>query len=73
MKQQSKVMMSKKVKQDFIISHSQSIEPYYKRTLQKLGWLEFGHISTPGSNGINYHIRFDITDKEGSHNHLKPN
>lgn len=37
------------------------IEPYIKRAITKLGWIE-NNISTSSQ----FHIKFDIIDKEGT-------
>eukprot|EP00347_Sterkiella_histriomuscorum_P013320 403365167 len=61
---QQSIMANKKQKLDSIICLAVSVEPYLKRNMQKLGWLET-------TNPTQFHIRFDITDKEGSQNKLR--
>lgn len=50
---------------DIILCQVVSVEPYMKRCMQKLGWYLI-------PTGMGYHIRFDISDKEGTHNKLHP-
>jgi hypothetical protein len=70
-----KIKVKKKPKEQKIVTQNEeliiclavSIEPYMKRCMTKLGW------GIAPNNSQGYHIRFDITDKEGTHNKLRPN
>ncbi|CDW84976.1 protein monoglycylase ttll8 [Stylonychia lemnae] len=61
---QEQSMIQKKPKFDSIICQAISVEPYLKRNMLKLGWIDT-------TNSSMFHIRFDITDKEGNQNKLR--
>ena len=63
-----KLKIKKKAKakeEEGILCQAISVEPYLRRCMMRLGWAQV-------NLGNAFHIRFDIIDKEGAQNKLRP-
>lgn len=61
----------KDMRDTMIVAQSLNAEPFYRRAMKKLGWNQIPQ-QPGGDSKFNFHIRFNVSDLEGSSKDLKP-